>query len=266
MKTYLQLCQALRREAGVQGDGPSSITSQTGIYGNIVAWIDDAWLSIQNLHTTWAFMHGRGDIDIDDDERIYTPDVSIASVNPRSFVLVDADGIKRSLPFYEWQEYQERYRTHYAGEEPVLLEDITVLDGNEDPDDVIDGNPDEPDYLVNEEAITRAVPYVITLNPDGDFELPDYPEAGYVIQYEYVAKPARFTDASSTPLLPEQYEMIIVWRALIDYGGFYNAPEAVQRGQMNYQESLTSLERNQLLKPAIRTRRFVGGGFRSHYG
>ena len=47
--TYLELCQTLRREAGVSGVGPASVVDQSGEYLRLVEWIKAAWTEIQLL-------------------------------------------------------------------------------------------------------------------------------------------------------------------------------------------------------------------------
>jgi hypothetical protein len=56
---FLQLCQALRREAGVQGTGPTAVTGQSGMYAKIVKWIGESYAYIQKLHP-WTFLWARG--------------------------------------------------------------------------------------------------------------------------------------------------------------------------------------------------------------
>ena len=56
MTTYLQLCKDTRQECGVQGVGPTAVTSQTGILARIVYWVKEADLYIQRLHPDWGFL------------------------------------------------------------------------------------------------------------------------------------------------------------------------------------------------------------------
>ena len=57
---FLQLCQALRAEAGLSGAGPSSVVSQTGMYGMLVGWIGQAYAEILKMHP-WEFLWARVD-------------------------------------------------------------------------------------------------------------------------------------------------------------------------------------------------------------
>lgn len=54
--TFLELCQAARQECGVQGQGPSAVTSQSGILKKIVDWVQKSDLFIQSKHGDWDFL------------------------------------------------------------------------------------------------------------------------------------------------------------------------------------------------------------------
>lgn len=58
--TFLELCQRLREKAGIPGAGPSDVVAQSGELGVLVNLIAQAWLDIQNLHTTWHFLWTSG--------------------------------------------------------------------------------------------------------------------------------------------------------------------------------------------------------------
>jgi len=221
-KTWVQLAQALRREAGVQGDGPSAVTNQSGIYGNIVAWIDDAWLDLQSMHDNWKFMRGFGSITTLTGTRDYTMDPVPKRVEPHSVIAVDSDGLTSNVTMLDWSLFQERYRTH-------------VLDDD-------------------------AYPVVCTVTPGGDMRFADYTLPDYTVNYEYAATPSRFSVSSSTPTLPAEFENVIVFKALIDYGLFYNAPESIQHGQIRYSEILASLKEDQLIRPTVKFGSFLNRG------
>lgn len=57
--TFLQLCQALRQDCGVQGTGPSTVVGQVGILKRIVDYVANADEYIQNLYADWGFLRGQ---------------------------------------------------------------------------------------------------------------------------------------------------------------------------------------------------------------
>lgn len=55
---FLTLCQALRREAGIQGSGPAAVTGQSGMYEKLVGWVQEAYREILKMHP-WRFAWAR---------------------------------------------------------------------------------------------------------------------------------------------------------------------------------------------------------------
>ncbi len=60
---YLSLCQRLRKEAGVSGDGPATVVGQTSMYDKLVGWIDTAWQEMQTSRPDWLFMNKQFNFD-----------------------------------------------------------------------------------------------------------------------------------------------------------------------------------------------------------
>jgi len=54
--TFLELCQTTRQECSIQGTGPSSVESQTGLLKKIVDWVAKADYRVQSLHADWDFL------------------------------------------------------------------------------------------------------------------------------------------------------------------------------------------------------------------
>lgn len=54
--TYLEMCQRVRQKCSVGSSGPTTVTSQTGMLKNIVDWVANDWLWIQNKRPDWLFM------------------------------------------------------------------------------------------------------------------------------------------------------------------------------------------------------------------
>jgi hypothetical protein len=234
-RTWLDLSKALRREAGVQGDGPSSVENQQGMYANIVQWIDQAWLHVQGLHNNWDFMWATGTITSNGSRdyvlspvpgRIYPRSIRATDGVPIDGPVVDGDIVvpKAShVDFIDWLRFNELYKLY-------------------------DGSKEQP-------------PTVMTLlpNPRGTVRFSDRVPAGWTITFEYQAEPSRFANGSAHTTIPDPYDDIVVFKGLIDYGLFYNAPEAVQHGQARYEDLLGTLRERHLIAPQIRIGRFISG-------
>lgn len=84
-----------------------------------------------------------------------------------------------------------------------------------------------------------------TIKPNGaiEFNTPANTKTAYFTAYR---KAKGFTDNSDTPLMPEQYHMLIVWTALQDYAIYDEAPELVQKAAMHSATMLAELTRSTL--------------------
>ena len=67
---FLELCQRLRQEVGAAGNGPPSVTGQSGEYARMVGWVSAAWQEIQN-ERRWAFDWAQGGITLNTSETAY---------------------------------------------------------------------------------------------------------------------------------------------------------------------------------------------------
>lgn len=55
-QNFLQLCQKLRQEAGIAGNGPLTTVGQSGELGRLVDWIQQGYNDIQEKHEDWDFL------------------------------------------------------------------------------------------------------------------------------------------------------------------------------------------------------------------
>lgn len=82
---FLEICKRARRETRIPGEGPTTVLSQTGLLGDVVAAVQEAWLEIQLTHfESWSFLrevreveltpgtneYALGDLDIYDSARV----------------------------------------------------------------------------------------------------------------------------------------------------------------------------------------------------
>ncbi len=57
-QTFLELVQRTASECSVSLTGPSAVTGQTGRLGQVVNWVNSAWMDVQTRHDDWKFMRG----------------------------------------------------------------------------------------------------------------------------------------------------------------------------------------------------------------
>lgn len=53
---FLELCQRVRQESGISGDGPLTVVNQTGILAKVVEWVRQADLDIKRQRNDWKFL------------------------------------------------------------------------------------------------------------------------------------------------------------------------------------------------------------------
>lgn len=92
-------------------------------------------------------------------------------------------------------------------------------------------------------------PTYITITPSGSFKLDTTPEAdNQYITFEYWRKAQILTESEDVPRLPELYHLLIVYRAMINYGMYENAAEVVTAGREAERPLMRDLLRNYLPK------------------
>lgn len=95
----------------------------------------------------------------------------------------------------------------------------------------------------------RKHPSIITITPAGTFKLDTTPEAdNQHITFEYWRTAQTLTESEDVPRLPELYHLLIVYRAMINYGMYENAPEVVTAGREAERPIMRDLLRNYLPK------------------
>jgi hypothetical protein len=71
-------------------------------------------------------------------------------------------------------------------------------------------------------------PSFVAQRPDGVLVLDTTPETSGEIAFEYWRTPQVLALGADVPRLPDQYHLVIVYRAMLFYGLYENAPEMVQ--------------------------------------
>ena len=219
---YLQLTQRLARECGVSGVGPASVTGQIGEASRLVNWINDAWVELQGLHNTWNWMRkpfawetvaGTGD---------YLPSAITNTLTGSAMT---------DMRYWYKDTFRCQKKSIGIQDEQWLVEWEYYVFRNT--------------YRFNVQVNGR--PVVFAENPQGKaLMLGQIPDDVYIITGEYQKKAYSLVANEDTPDIPEQYHMIIVYKAMLSYGLFEAASEVIARAERQYQNLLTQLEHEQL--------------------
>jgi hypothetical protein len=229
---FLQLVQRLHNESGHQGTAPATVTDQTGMAGRFVNWINDAYEDIFGKHETWRFRIETFSFDTISGAYAYSPasaninDLAAWHFNPdhnclsgiRCHTTVAPGGLgqitdEADLIYVPWQEFHSIYR-------------------------------------FGSHRYQTAKPTVFSVDPDNALAVwatPDHSITGQLtINGQYVASLTPLAENADIPVIPEPFHKIIMWRALMFYGGFEGSVDDFDRGQQEYRRMLAQLEFNQL--------------------
>lgn len=216
MSTFLELAGDLRREAGINGTGPSTVVSQTGEMQRVVEWILTAYRTIQNLHHNWLFLQNDFSFNTVAATQTYTPTTAgcpeLGRWKDDTFqyylTSVGVNG-QQDLMFVPWDDFSAYY----------LRGSLQTQSGPPD---------------------------VITIRPNRSLMLWPIPDAIYTISGEYYKRAQTMAADADEPLIPPEFQDAIVWRALMMYGAYEGASEKYSHGQNEYKHLLSRLELNQL--------------------
>ncbi|MBF57740.1 MAG: hypothetical protein CME80_08480 [Halomonas sp.] len=86
----------------------------------------------------------------------------------------------------------------------------------------------------------------VAIAPDGVLHLNTTPDAGTTLTFEYWRTPQELVGINDVPRMPPRYHMAIVYRAMMQYGLYENAPEVVQQARLNDQQMMTRIASTEL--------------------
>lgn len=217
----LDLCNRLCLECGI----PQVLTTtvaQTGEAGRVVAWIDAAWNAIQTRHRDWDWMRASASWTTVNAAHNYTLGTGAGTV-----------GVAASL-FGMWAIDTFRCYPTAVGNQAEMFMSWLRYDTWRDT------------YLFGGGRATRTRPQEFAVGPDKSINLGPVPSDGYTITADYFAAPLPLTTDTQEPGMPAQFQMAIVYRAMMSYGGYESAPEVYQRGEVEYKRMMSVMEQDRL--------------------
>ena len=208
---FLQLVQRLRMEAGVSGTGPVSVVAQTGEMAELVTWIQAAYQDIQNLRPNWRFMQDEFTFPMIAGVKIYLP--TAVSLDDLATWLTDdirvysSEGDEDAITYEPWADFR-------------AIRDIGT--------------------------IPTGRPMHFSIKPDNSIVFWPTPDDDYTCRGEYIRIPDELSGNTDTPIIPARYHMLIVWRALAQYGAALAADEKYNHAVIEYRRLMRAMEATQL--------------------
>jgi hypothetical protein len=214
--TLLELVNKTRVECGVSGPPLASVQNQTGESARMVSWVQQAWVDIQTSKEDWLFMREPFTFNTVAQQWEYTP----AQAGLTDFANWRRDSFRCSS-----------VGQNYADEQLINYMDWSTYRNL---------------YRYGNMRTTYARPVVVSITPDKNLAFGSVPDQAYVIDGEYYVEPVEMTQDSDVPNIPDRFQMIIVYRAMMYYAGYEAAPEVMARGEFEYRRLYSRLEIDQL--------------------
>ncbi len=215
--TFLQLCQRMILECAISGTMTTTV-GQTGEFLRVTTWVNQAWIDIQTERQTWTFMRS---------SQLNGGGVSFATVAGQAIYPLGTGagtvGVAETA-FDSWLPRTFRDQTTASGvQDQFFIKCISY-----------DAWRDAYAYGAQQTVTTR--PIVIAVGPENEICVGPFPTSTYTLTGDYYRAPAVMALDADTPTnLPAQYQMMIVWRAMRDaYGQYEAAPEVLARATSNY--------------------------------
>lgn len=204
---FLQICQRVASKAGISGSSPITTIGQTGEAARIINWVQDAYVDIQERKPNWWFL--RKDFEFNC--------VSGASTYAKSTVANNANWINRDIRCYLNTINDEQWLCYREWEDFKA----TRLIGS-----------------------TRAVvgrPQDYSIKPDKSIIFYPIPNDTYTIVGEHFQTARLFSGDDDVPLFG-QYQMIIVYQALMYYAAYSSDASVYADAQKNFERLIDKLE------------------------
>ena len=218
---FLQLVNRTRVECGVSGAGTplTSVANLTGESARIASWVNSAWVDVQTAKEDWQWMRDTFQFNTVTQQQIYSPtEAGVGST------------------FGNWK--RDSFRASSVGQQ---YKDEQLMN-------YMDWTTFRNLYIYANMRYTYARPVVVTIDPDKNLGFGSTPDQPYVVVGEYYRKPAEFETETDAPpaVFPERFQMMIVYRAMMFYGGYESAPEVYQRGEAEFKRLMSRLDIDQL--------------------
>ena len=225
-RTFLDIVTRFCEETGVSTSALSTVSGQVGELKRMVNWGSAAWTHIQGVHDDWRFMRKTATWESIAGQSAY--DLDACNLDPYTHrnwfpdtgrVSRTSVGLSSELDLYE--RGYESFRNL---------------------------------WLFGANRTVTSIPVDLAIGPDQSVLLGPAPIAGLTMTLDYYKNAELLVEDDDIPSLPSGHDiMIIVYKAMMYYGGYWGAREVYARGEKEYLTLLRRLSNDQRAKP-----RFAG--------
>ena len=215
----LAIAQRLRKEASVNGTGPSSVFNQSGEYETLCNYLIDAYAEVQRSAENWDFLRVEYAKALASGTALYTP-TALGLTNLKNWIVNEGDmrvyltatGVsdEQHITYVPWIAFKHTYQFG-------SLQSDTGR------------------------------PTVFTIKPNNSIKFYPIPDAAYTLVGECFDKPDVFTLDTDEPIFPgDDFDLLIMWKALNSYGIDYVEANKEAQGLQEYKSMLKLLRFDQL--------------------
>ena len=211
---FLQLAQRVYQEGGISGE-IVSVQNQNGEPQRVVNWVASAYNEILNDQgMVWNFLHPTAVVKLEVGKGEYTFDE-----------LNLAQGV-------QWDTRSMR---------------VAVADNLADETFLLHmGFPQFRDYwLFSSRRTVQSRPLNASVDFSTHLRIAPLPDQPYNLVLEYQIMPEPLVDNEDVPVIPDRFQMAIVWKALRHYGMYEAAPEVVSRADLEYRALIQHIYNDQ---------------------
>jgi hypothetical protein len=224
---FLEIVQKLHQKCGGAGTAPSTVVAQTGESKDFVDWASEAIGLIETLEANWMWMRKAFSFQTTAGKAFYLPNATAGETGLTDLakyhdmdswrIYLTATGRSDEGWLVSW-DYQS-WRDHY-------------------------------DFGIQATQQERPQVYAIRDN-DRAVMLGGLPNDIYTVTGEYQRVPQTFTLDADTPGMPTRFHMMAVYRGMMLYGKYENAPEVYADGEEEFNKLLAALKIDQLQPAAL---------------
>lgn len=204
---FLEICKQVKEEAGLSNTALASVSGATGMDKKVVSWVRHAWERIQAQYL-WRTLQAELTFNTTIGKRVYSVTTDLSHTDVRAFdtsIAKIVDGATTNV--LTWQDYYTEFRPKYFFAAPVG---------------------------------TR--PQIVTYTAfDNSIQFDATPDAAYIVTLPYYMTAEKLAADADVPTLPEELHWLIVWRAVMLYAAYDNAPGLYQNASANYEAMLFPL-------------------------
>lgn len=222
--TFLEIVQALHREARLPGTAPTTTVGQTGRAADLVAWASEAWNDVQRERDgKWTWLH-----------RAFTLNTVANTIDYEYGDCTDVDAGAVITRFRAWDLNPDLRPLIYLVSDGQSTEaELTPLDWP------------AFRYLYRRGTHTAGYPTHVSVDEHGKLYLGPKPDGIYRVSGDYWRSNQVLAADDDEPECHSDYHMIVPYKALEKYGFNTVAQEALARAEHEGGRLYEALANNQ---------------------